>query len=92
MIYICKFSIYLKDSFLGCRYNITQAYLIKFYIPLPPLFKFNPKPIYPKFKITKLNFSTSFIKIPKIPIIVNVEYFSDKVRILNICFLSFMKV
>ena len=92
MIYICKFSIYLKDSFLGCRYNITQAYLIKFYIPLPPLFKFNPKPIYPKFKITKLNFSTSFIKIPKIPIIVNVCVFSDKVKLLHIFILSFAEV
>ena len=92
MIYICKFSIYLKDSFLGCRYNITPAYLIKFYISLPPLSKFNPKPIYPDFQFTKLNFSTSFIKIPKIPIIVNVEYFSDKVRILHIRFLSFIKV
>jgi len=74
MIYICKFSIYLKDSFLGCRYNITPAYLIKFYIPLPPLFKFNPKPIYPKFKITKLNFSTSFIKIPKMNFIPTNKY------------------
>ena len=92
VIYICEFSIYLKDSFLGCRYNITQAYLIKFYISLPLLFKFNPKTTYPKFQFTKLNFSTSFIKIPKIPIIVNVCVFSDKVKFLHIRFLSFIKV
>jgi len=57
-----------------------------------PAFKFSLKNIYPKSQFTKLNFSTSFIKIPKIPIIVNVCVLSNKVRFLHIRFLSFIKV
>ena len=92
MIYICKFSIYLKDSFWAVAIILRRHTSSNFTFPLPPLFKFNPKNVCPKFQFTKLNFSTSFIKIPKITIIVNVEYFSDKVKFLHICFLSFMKV
>ncbi|EEF12645.1 hypothetical protein CAMRE0001_2975 [Campylobacter rectus RM3267] len=51
MIYICKFSIYLKDSFLGCRYNITQAYLIKFYIPSHPFSNLTQNPSTPNSKL-----------------------------------------